>query len=335
MDHSAVLERLCRVCGRSVVTKSVKTKHACKDHLDELYEVFGVAAGIDDPLKHPTHFCHSCRAVLYKAKATKHTHQHQTILYNGWCIHVDGSCGVCDHHTAIQRGGRPKKIPTPGRPSYASPRYCIDHVQEIAPPPHTHHEEVMKVCNAHNQSVPLSDLQCSICCDILQSPVELVTCGKVVCADCLCSHLRCQNNSVCPCCHEEHLNNFTTIRKAPPLVLRLLENLCIVCAKCNSHMQLKVTQEHTEINCKPQDLQVASHSSVDDLLQQPLTAPLTAIEQKLQTRLARRSLSTCKENIIQLKTGGKVNREHPLIWTPEVWPPLYSGHLIRKSKNIP
>ena len=51
---------------------------------------------------------------------------------------------------------------------------------------------------------------------------------------------------------------------------------------------------------------VTSDSSVEDVLRRPLTLPLTPVEQKLQTSLARRSMSGSPEDILRIKTGGRV-----------------------------
>ena len=180
MDHSVVLEKLCRVCGRSVVSKSVKTKYQCKIYLDGLKMVFGVDARQDNPLIHPQHFCHACKTVLHKA--TTRPFQHLTTPFEGWCHHVEGGCTVCTHYQAIYRGGRPKtKKRTPGRPPNISHQHCINHVRTIAPPPlQLTSNEGMEVCSIH-QLVPLAQLECSLCHSISCCPVELVTCGNVVC----------------------------------------------------------------------------------------------------------------------------------------------------------
>jgi len=304
MDHSVVLEKLCRVCGRSVVSKSVKTKYQCKIYLDGLKMVFGVDARQDNPLIHPQHFCHACKTVLHKA--TTRPFQHLTTPFEGWCHHVEGGCTVCTHYQAIYRGGRPKtKKRTPGRPPNISHQHCITHVRTIAPPPlQLTSNEGMEVCSIH-QLVPLAQLECSLCHSIPCCPVELVTCGNVVCTNCLCTILQQQESLECPCCHIDHLRDFATIRSAPPIVLSMLESVCVVCHKCTRHMKVRDFIQHTKTSCEHEQQVVQEHSSVQDLLQQPLTAPLTAIEQKLQTSLARRSMNS-SDNVLQMKTGGKV-----------------------------
>ncbi len=110
------------------------------------------------------------------------------------------------------------------------------------------------------------------------------------CVLCVCKWLQQNNSLTCPCCYADHFSDFTTIRQAPPLVVSMVESLCVVCTRCSSHVELKAYNHHLCQPC-PSQHQVVSHSSIDDLLHQPLTAPLTPIEQKLQTSLARRSLT--------------------------------------------
>lgn len=303
MDHKAVLEILCRVCGRIAITKTQKTKYNCTDFL-ELSTVFGLSVDEDDPLKHPAHFCHACKIVMGKAISKPHF-RHQTSTFEGWCTHHEEDCTVCNHFSQLQRGGRRKKMKTPGRPPHSSPRFCVEHIQAVAPPRLTLPAGDITICELHLQ-IPLSELNCPICYDVFNSPIELVTCGNVVCADCACKWLETQNQLTCPCCYNDHLEKFSTIRAAPPLVIRMIESLCVVCRRCSAHLQWKDYNHHVTNSCQPSLAIVAPHSSIDDLLHQPVTAPLTPIEQKLQTSLARRSLT--EDKTLQLRTGGKVRQ---------------------------
>ena len=73
-----------------------------------------------------------------------------------------------------------------------------------------------------------------------------------------------------------------------------------VCGVCEvwGHMEWRNYNEHISSNtCRPVERDVQSTSRLDDLLQRPL---------KVQTSLARRSLSTSSEPILHMKTGGKV-----------------------------
>ena len=299
MDHRAILEMLCRICGRTIVMKSYSTnKHSCMDYQGELHRAFGITPLSDDPTIHPVHFCHACKLVL--TKSTK-LYQHRTTIFEGWCIHSEVDCTICEYYSRIQRGGRPKKLKrTPGRPSYNSPKYCIEHIRGVAPTSLSPPEDTIVFCDIHSNSKPL---ECPICCSILRRPVELITCGSVICAECLCGWLQCQNSFNCPCCYSDHLQDFSTIRKPPPLVISLLESLCLICNRCNCHVQWKSSRDHT---CNHSSVTALSpNTRIEEILLQSSTTPLTGLEEKLQTSLARRSLST-EEDVLQLKTGGKV-----------------------------
>ena len=69
MDHSAALGRLCRVCGRQMLTKAVKVKHLCSDFKEQFMEVFQIDIKSDSPNIHPQFFCHSCKIVLLQASS--------------------------------------------------------------------------------------------------------------------------------------------------------------------------------------------------------------------------------------------------------------------------
>ena len=94
MDHKDVLEKLCRVCGRQVVTKAMKAKHTCADYQEQLMAVFQVSIVKDYPETHPRFFCHSCKIVLHKVSSRHTQYQHKTVAFKGWCTHVEGSCTV-------------------------------------------------------------------------------------------------------------------------------------------------------------------------------------------------------------------------------------------------
>lgn len=297
-----MLEKLCRVCGRLLATKSMKTTYLCTDFLRQLQMVFGILARLDNPSVHPSRFCHACKVVMQKYKGK---YQHRTSVFEGWSSHTDSDgCSTCQHFQGIQRGGRPKKVKrTSGRPPAISSKYCIDWVREKAPPPLLPPEEDIQVCSTHTH-IPLTHLTCPICEDVLRQPVELVTCGSVLCAECICKWLLHHDNLACPCCYVDHLRDFNTIRQATSLVVNSISSLCVVCGQCNNHMQLNSYGNHLK-NCIPfTPAEVEPNTSIEDLLHQPLSAPLTPLEQKLQTSLARRSLT--EGNTLQLKTGGKV-----------------------------
>jgi hypothetical protein len=155
--------------------------------------------------------------------------------------------------------------------------------------------------------VDLGELECPICRDTLQRPVELVDCCTMVCVDG--TWLEHSTNTNCPCCHSDHLRNFSSIRQASPLILSVLASLCVVCSKCGDHMRQDTYSEHVDSSCRScsSSSQDSPDTSIDEIMSRPLSTPLTAVEQKLQVKLAKRSLAASPEkNILEIKTGGQV-----------------------------
>ena len=78
-----------RVCGRMVVTKSVKIKHLCKNYADKLGVLFCVS--LDQMMTMSTrgiYFCHACKKILMKTSSTVVSYQHRTVVFMGWCSQV-------------------------------------------------------------------------------------------------------------------------------------------------------------------------------------------------------------------------------------------------------
>ena len=309
MSHETILEKLCRVCGRYIATKSVKTKYPCSKHQGSLSSVFDIDVRQDSPSIHPLYFCHACKNITQKASTW---YEHKTEPFTEWCEHSDTSCKVCQHFSTLQKGGRPRKVGyATGRPSHNGPRYCAQNIQAIAPPAfvYTHHAPP-QICE-RDQAVDVRQLECPICGNLLQSPVELVTCGNIVCANCCCSWLRHSKGTSCPCCYSCHLEDFTTVRQASALTVSLLASVCVICGACGSHMRQDTYSKHIDSGCKSNGASSPSSSpvdtSVENMLNRDITTPLTPIELKLQSRLAKRSLATSPDdNILKIKTGGQV-----------------------------
>jgi hypothetical protein len=206
----------------------------------------------------------------------------------------------------LQKGGRPKKRVRTGRPPSVSPRYCAQYVREIAPPPLVEPATTISICEAH-QAIDTSQLHCPICFGVLLSPIELVTYGSLVCAQCCCKWL---NHCTCPCCYHPHITDFSTIRPASPLILSTLGRLCVVCEKCDHHLRLDKLKEHLASSCSTYS-PASSPESIEQILSQPISTPLTPLEHKLQTSLVKHSLSTSSaEKVLRLRTRGQVSNKY-------------------------
>ena len=59
--------------------------------------------------------------------------------------------------------------------------------------------------------------------------------------------------------------------------------------------------------CKSHHNSHSHDTSVEEIVNQPITTPLTSVELKLQSKLTRRSLAASpEENVLRIKTGGQV-----------------------------
>ena len=214
-----------------------------------------------------------------------------------WADHTNDNCDVCRYITQLKRGGRPKKPKKTGRPPRVSTMSVQEHIRSIAP------TSVIKNSVTYTQtSKYTSVVTCPVCCDVLDLPIELSTCGTTICAECCCSWVRISQSLKCPCCYSTHLGDFHTIPPASSLVRMVLEDLDIECEKCGQTLQAKTYDQHITNGCVGK-----STTMIQGILQMPTDTPLTPLEQRLQCTLVKRSLNTSDQSVLRVKTGGQVN----------------------------
>ena len=311
--HAAGLQKICRVCGESLA-RAFRVHYGCAEpkHARNLRKVFEIDVLTDESTVHPPNFCHKCQNIIYttiKRVEDGRDYTPRLTLFDGWVEHTDEACSVCRHIAAVQRGGARKKTKG-GRPAEGSCMSAMRHIRTVAPP--SFFPDVSgQVYLAGDSPVALSDLECPICTNILDRPIELVTCGSHVCAACCCEWLKVTNTLSCPSCYGDHFHTFSTIRLGSTLVLKLVGGLLTECRECKQAVKVADYRAH---RCNTHT-QSPSEVRVEDVLQRPLSAPLTPIERQLQSSLARRSMATSPEenNILRIGTGGQVytNIIHP------------------------
>ena len=151
-----------------------------------------------------------------------------------WIAHSPSECAVCDHFENAHARGWPKKKQHLGRPATISTRTVVDHICSVAPPsfflPDTHTSVVPQSESVH---IPC-DLLCQLCFGLLDQPVLLTVCNRLVCKSCLCEHLEKTAKLICPCCSSDHIKEFATIIYPPSLVMSILGNYQVTCTLCNN-----------------------------------------------------------------------------------------------------
>lgn len=182
---------------------------------------------------------------------------------------VEWSEHTDDCQVCVVRGGRPKKNQ---RGRSISVTTIINHIQEIT-------ADSALPSAVDKEQLTNQELTCRICLEIVICPIELTKCKALVCASCCTQWLAITQSLVCPCCYSEHLRDVTTLQPASPIVRMVL-------------------REYEE--------QVQANSIIDSILQSDVTKPLSPLEERLLTKLAKRSISNSEGNALRIKTGGQV-----------------------------
>ena len=300
-EHILALAKLCRVCGRASAKfgKAVR-KYQCSKHQPDLETTFRIDISKDDPCLHPPSFCHPCKNIIYSTKKAIEDKKEftPTKIIHQWEAHREVGCTMCSHAPKV---GRPKKIVKPGRPQRISFKSAIQHIKSVAPDSHTTMEHVV-----------LTDLlpesKCPLCLSLLDQPVELTTCESYVCAECCCTWLRSleqQSLSLsCPCCYPDHMSDYGSIKKPPDILLGVLANLQVMCRLCRLKGLLKDHSQHLKSKCQTL---FSQPETISEVLNKSRDSPLSPIEEKLQTSLVRRSMSSSTSPTLQVKTKGQVS----------------------------
>ena len=303
-QHLQALTKLCRVCGNNL--EKSKPSYECSAFKQHLLEIFGICVGTDNPSSHPALFCRACYDVVrgkQKADTYSKVYKPQKKAVDLWCLH-ESPCAVCEHYTKLSKGGRPRKARSTGRPTSDGYRAAIKRIRHIAPPTLCP-DGVKQACIVVAETSSSTELQCPLCLNLLDRPVELLACRKLVCSECLVQRVEASESVICPVCNQKHLDNFSSIQEVSSLVSLVLRELVIRCHLCLAEIKYGEYAEHISNGCKEHTLDV---TTVEDILSKPLDCPLLPSEQQLQTQLTKRSLATSsEENILRVKTGGQVH----------------------------
>ena len=133
------------------------------------------------------------------------------------------------------------------------------HIHRIAPHP------LVPFFNVMPRSSYWKKAECPLCLNLLNSPIELVTCGSILRSQCCSSWLQVYGG---------HLNDIKTIRQECYLVQDMLKAILILCSKCDRKVHLTKYAAHLESGCS----YVPVDPAIQCILDQPIDEPLSHIE---------------------------------------------------------
>ena len=170
-------------CGARPL-KNRDYKYSCTTNTD-LLKLCGINVSDDRKDIHPPFFCSSCRS---KVKRVSEGKQVQSSLCTfAWTEHAESGCTVCTHLGGKKKkGGRPiKEKGERGRPREGSNRHIANRILQSAAQSFKAGGSPLLLSHfLPSSSVSLTDLQCRICSNIVDRPVE-TPCKKVVCCSCI------------------------------------------------------------------------------------------------------------------------------------------------------
>ena len=191
----------------------------------------------------------------------------------------------------------------------------MKHIEDTAPESFLPAEESAP---QYEQKPLITQLSCSICCMVLNQPVELA-CGSIVCASCCRQWIKHTKPPCIPCpsCYDDQLSS-STIRPPPPLLITLLSDLLIHCAKCGKLVKASEYIRHMDNNCELFSQPVMNSPSkvtLKDVLSKPVSTPATPMERRVTEHLVRRLLDESpEEKVIKVPTRGQVSHDKYLLF---------------------
>jgi len=184
----------------------------------------------------------------------------------------------------------------------------MDHIRSIAAPPPPNEDP-------HPEFLPslmIDKLCCSICMDVVSSPIKL-SCDHTLCSECCCKYIQVTYSLNCPCCFN-HILGRATIAAPSDLFMSLLNELVVSCVRgCSRMVKFKDYRQHLDNKCKTHSINYNSPSKVTlkDVLQKSTSTPTTPAELKTAHNLLQRLIhqgegSSNSTGVIKVPTSGQV-----------------------------
>ncbi len=333
--HEVSLGKICRTCTNRLHpgSKSALRKPVlCESVRKEISNVFGVSTWLDVPDQHPSKLCEKCTRKIrhYNSGKTYSIHHaHQQTIQTEWPKHSrTGKCFACDIVKTQAKGGGSRKRKFPD--VYTSTTsLCFDSSvtnifanlpsQSCSVPPN------IDIIGHQGEE---SFFICVICQCVISRPAVQTSCEHVFCATCLSSCFKtasCREIN-CPTCN--CIVDYGEVAKIPRILNVQLDNLTVVCNKCNKIGKLSLVVDHECSPIKPQEHRVTIVKS-----SQPIPLPhddSAAVKVRTAARVLKELASTHQvgapipmeveevtdkwtwfklkqKSVVSIKTGGRVS----------------------------
>jgi len=289
--HSKCVERLCRICGNLLGTKSFEVSK----YLTLLEEAFYIDHKKDNPEVHPKRFCIKC----YK-QSKNITGRGSTPT--GKCFQFDkhsAACATCENFSTLLKGGKRKKIKKAGRPSEKNAVWSRDFSEHLSNElPVDNFPVDVKLNPALNPQLEIC--LCTTCEQIMRQPIKIETCEHGFCLKCFIRLVEGQgiHHLNCPVCDQpfkqEQVSSYRT-------VVSLREKLVVACTRCDKKYSARQKAEYVEhaSKCKIEPFKLMDILSIPSAKRMPYGAEQIA-SHVVKLKMAE---SKTPNNIIQLPSG--------------------------------
>ena len=264
--HKKHLQTLCRICGNKRVLTHDKNSKLCTV---ALLSVFDIDVREESGLFFPPLICHCCDSTvmqLHRAQEEKHFRE-TSLVPQTWIPHSD-CCQLCDNASEPLRG-RPKKRKAQGRSSDDDTHY---HNRKLL------HHPTYRDSKLHPsrflKSPHLDHLTCKICSSIPNQPLQILSCGHLLCLSCT-EHLLNQNETALACPCSNTVISMTELGVPSQLSLQILESLMLSCDRgCGQILELQHLRRHINSKCTDTPIPPPAKITVEQLLDMGSTSRL-------------------------------------------------------------
>jgi hypothetical protein len=219
-DPPSWLQDRCRVCGGKL--SRYKVSYDCHTTINRAkLALIGVITADDNRAVHPQRFCYGCSNVCKRAERAGKEGKDYTPRLTRF------EWGESSEAAVSKVGPKLKKAPV-GRPSFIVLE-LVAHMKEVAPPSIPLTRDLREKLSRHPSMD--GDLKCVLCNLMLDRPLLLTTCNKLICMSCCVGHTYTYTDLRCPC-DGAHIINTSSIIPAPAVVQRMLRDITFPCDKC-------------------------------------------------------------------------------------------------------